>query len=203
MDLTPITLEGTVVRLEPLSHAHLEALTAIGLDPELWALTMSRVRTPEDMRHYVDQALAEQRAGTSVPFATFDRASGRVIGSTRFGSIAPAHRKAEIGWTWIARDMQRTAANTEAKYLMLRHAFEVWQCVRVEIKTSTLNERSRRAILRIGATEEGILRHHMINPDGSLRDTVYFSILDREWPSVKTRLETMLQQGYPRQAVTA
>lgn len=188
-----VTLEGSVVRLEPLSLAHLDELVAIGLDEDLWRWTTTRVTTPEEMRSYVEQALSEQRAGSSLPFATIERASGRVIGSTRFGNIAPAHRKVEIGWTWIARDMQRTAVNTEAKYLMLRHAFEAWQCIRVELKTSALNERSRRAIRRIGATEEGILRQHMINSDGSFRDTVYFSILDREWPAVKERLEAIVQ----------
>ena len=194
IDPTPIILEGKIVRLEPLSLAHLDGLIAVGLDPELWRWTTSRARTPDAMRDYVEEALAEQRAGTSLPFATAERESGRVIGSTRFGNIAPAHRKVEIGWTWIARDRQRTPVNTEAKYLMLRHAFEVWECVRVELKTSALNEKSRRAILRIGATEEGILRQHMINADGSLRDTVYFSIIDREWPAVKARLETMLNE---------
>lgn len=191
VQLTPVTLEGRIVRLEPLSRDHLDGLLAVGLEPELWRLTMSRGRTPEEMRDYVEQALAEQRAGSAVPFATVERASGRVIGSTRFGNIAPAHRRVEIGWTWVAPAWQRTAVNTEAKYLMLRHAFEVWECIRVELKTSTLNERSRRAILRIGATEEGTLRQHMITPDGTFRDTVYFSIIDREWPDVKKRLENL------------
>ena len=147
------------------------------------------------MREYVQQALAEQRDRHSLPFATVLRETGRVIGSTRFGNIVPAHRKVEIGWTWVARDMQRSPVNTEAKYLMLEHAFDVWRCVRVELKTSSRNERSRRAILRIGAIEEGVLRQHMINRDGSLRDTVYFSILDREWPAVKQRLEARLAAG--------
>jgi RimJ/RimL family protein N-acetyltransferase len=193
MDLTPITLDGAVVRLEPLALAHLHGLITVGLDPELWRFTTSRVRSPRDMRDYVEQALAEQRVGASMPFATIDRASGRVIGSTRFGNITPDHRRVEIGWTWVARDLQRTVVNTEAKYLMLRHAFEVWGCIRVELKTSALNARSRRAILRIGATEEGILRQHMINADATLRDTVYFSILDREWPAVQEHLETRLR----------
>jgi len=191
VQLTPVTLEGRVVRLEPLSLDHLDGLIAVGLEPELWRLTMSRGRTPEEMREYVEQALAEQRAGSAVPFATVEHASGRVIGSTRFGNIAPSHRRVEIGWTWVAPAWQRTAVNTEAKYLMLRHAFEEWGCIRVEIKTSALNERSRRAILRIGAIEEGTLRQHLITPDGTFRDTVYFSVIDREWPAVKTRLENL------------
>jgi N-acetyltransferase len=189
---TPITLEGSVVRLEPLSLEHLDGLMAVGLDPELWRFTVSRVTTPHAMHAYVAAALAEQRAGTSVPFATVERATGRVIGSTRFGNIAPEHRRCEIGWTWIGRPWQRSAVNTEAKYLMLRHAFEEWRSIRVELKTSALNERSRRAILRIGAREEGTLRQHMINADGSLRDTVYFSILDREWPDVGIGLQALL-----------
>lgn len=185
-------LEGAVVRLEPLARDHLDGLIAAGLDPELWRFTASEVRSPDEMRMYVEQALAEREAGTSLPFATVHRTTGTVIGSTRFGNIAADHRRCEIGWTWISRPWQRSAVNTEAKYLMLRHAFEQWQCIRVELKTSARNERSRRAILRIGATEEGTLRQHMINADGSLRDTVYFSILDREWPAVKARLESML-----------
>ena len=197
IDSSPVILEGTVVRLEPLSPAHVEGLIAIGLDPELWRFTTSRVGTAGEMRDYVQQALDEQRAGSSLPFATIERSTGRVIGCTRFGNIAPAHRKVEIGWTWIARDSQRSPVNTEAKYLMLRHAFEVWQCVRVELKTSALNERSRNAIRRLGAVQEGILRQHMINADGSLRDTVYFSILDREWPVAKARLESMLTARRP------
>jgi RimJ/RimL family protein N-acetyltransferase len=185
-------LEGAIVRLEPLSRDHLDGLIAAGVDPELWRFTTSRVHSPDEMRGYVEQALAERNAGTSLPFATIHRATGNVIGSTRFGNITTDHRRCEIGWTWISRPWQRSAVNTEAKYLMLRHAFEQWQCIRVELKTSARNERSRRAILRIGATEEGTLRQHMINADGSLRDTVYFSILDREWPAVKARLESML-----------
>ena len=192
MHPSPITLEGSVVRLEPLASHHLDGLLAAGLDPELWRYTTSRVATPDEMRAYVEEALAAQRAGSALAFATIERQSGSVIGSTRFGSIVPEHRRCEIGWTWIARPWQRSAVNTEAKYLMLRHAFETWGCIRVELKTSARNERSRSAILRIGATEEGTLRQHMINADGSFRDTVYFSILDREWPDVRDRLRAML-----------
>jgi RimJ/RimL family protein N-acetyltransferase len=193
MIVEPCVLEGAYVRLEPLSPDHLDALTAVGLDPDLWQWTLARNRTPDDMRRYVETALAEQRVGQALPFATVDRRSGCVVGSTRFGTIERAHRRVEIGWTWIARPWQRTAVNTEAKYLMLRHAFEVWGCVRVELKTNAKNERSRRAILRIGATEEGTLRKHYINADGTTRDSVYFSITDDEWPAVKQRLETMLR----------
>jgi RimJ/RimL family protein N-acetyltransferase len=192
MNLSPVTLEGSVVRLEPLGMQHVAALCEVGLDPSLWALTTIRVNTPADMERYVSDALADQRAGTALPFAAVERASGRVIGSTRFGSIVPAHRRVEIGWTWIAQPWQRTAVNTEAKLLMLRHAFETLGCIRVELKTSALNVRSRAAMRRIGATEEGTMRQHMINADGSLRDSVYFSVIDTEWPAVARRLEAML-----------
>lgn len=195
MNIQPCVLDGTVVRLEPLTMGHLDALTAIGLDPDLWRFTVARNVTPQDMRQYVETALAEARAGQALPFATLERASGRVVGSTRFAAIDRTHRRVEIGWTWIARPWQRTAVNTEAKYLMLRHAFEEWKCRRVELKTSAKNERSRRAILRIGATEEGTLRKHQINADGTSRDSVYFSVIDDDWPSVKARLEAMLSRS--------
>ena len=192
MNLAPVVLEGRVVRLEPLTLDHVDALSAVGLDPSLWALTTIRVNDVDDMRRYVQTALDEQRAGTALPFATMERATGTVVGTTRFGSAVHEHARVEIGWTWIAPPWQRTAVNTEAKYLMLRHAFEVLKIRRVELKTSALNARSRAAILRIGATEEGTLRKHMINADGSARDSVYFSVTDDEWPRVSARLEERL-----------
>jgi RimJ/RimL family protein N-acetyltransferase len=191
MELTPVTLEGEVVRLEPLGLHHLEPLAAVGLEPSLWAFTTSRITTREALREYLETALSEQRAGTALPFATVHRASGTVVGSTRFANAVPEHRRLEIGWTWIAPAWQRTAVNTEAKLLMLRHAFERLGARRVELKTNALNMKSRNAMLRIGATEEGTLRQHMLNADGSSRDSVYFSILDKEWPAVKQRLELM------------
>ncbi len=197
MRLSPVTLEGTVVRMEPLGLVHVPALCEVGFDPSLWALTSNRVSSEADMREYVEQALAEQTAGTALPFATVDRATGRVIGSSRFGNYVEAHKRVEIGWTWIAPPWQRTAVNTDAKRLMLTHAFETLGCRRVELKTSARNARSRAAMLRIGATEEGTLRQHMINPDGSSRDSVYFSILDGEWPSVRERLDEMLHRPRP------
>jgi RimJ/RimL family protein N-acetyltransferase len=192
MDLTPRPLEGRAVRLEPLGAHHLDGLCEVGLDPELWRLSVTRVHDRAAMERYVADALAEQRAGSALPFATVWRATGQVIGSTRFGNASAEHRRVEIGWTWLGRRWQRTGANTEAKYLMLRHAFETWRCIRVELKTSALNERSRAAIQRIGAREEGILRHHMVNQDGSLRDSVYYSILVGEWPDVRRRLEALM-----------
>lgn len=187
-----VALEGAYVRLEPLVLDHVDALCMVGLDPELWRFTSSRVDDADGMRGYVESALELRRQGTVLPFATLERATGRVVGSTRFAAIAPEHRRVEIGWTWVGCDWQRTAINTEAKLLMLRHAFEIWNCGRVEFKTSALNTRSRAAIVRLGAVEEGTLRRHMINPDGTLRDTVYFSVIAEEWPAVKSRLEERL-----------
>ena len=193
MVVEPGVLEGVWVRLEPLSlERHFDGLVEIGLDPDLWRWTLARNETPADLRRYVETALAEQRDGHALPFATVERSSGRIAGCTRFAAIERRHRRVEIGWTWVGRPWQRTAVNTEAKYVMLRHAFEVWGCMRVELKTNAKNERSRRAILRIGATEEGTLRKHQINDDGTPRDSVYFSIIDEEWPSVKRRLEQMM-----------
>jgi RimJ/RimL family protein N-acetyltransferase len=192
MIVTPVMLEGIHVRLEPLAQAHLSGLADVGLDEELWRWIPTPVRTPEEMAAYLDTALNEQERGTSLPFAIIEKATGRVIGSTRYGNIDRTHHRVEIGWTWVARRWQRTVMNTEAKYLLLRHAFETLGCVRVELKTDSLNERSRAAILRIGAQEEGIFRNHMITASGRIRHSVYFSIIDSEWPAVKARLESML-----------
>jgi len=190
----PVTLEGRHVRLEPLTLAHLDGLAEVGLDEEIWRFGLTDLRTREDMRHYVDTAIQERHERRSLPFATVLRSEGRTVGSTRFGNIEPVHRRVEIGWTWIGRQWQRTAVNTEAKYLMLRHAFEALGCVRVELKTSALNHKSRTAILRLGAREEGTLRRHMVNDRGVYRDTVYYSILEEEWPAVKSRLEERLKR---------
>jgi RimJ/RimL family protein N-acetyltransferase len=195
VNLQPVTLEGRAVRLEPLAHAHHAALCAVGLDLGLWELIPYRVTTPEEMTGYIQTALDAQAAGVALPFATVHIASGQVIGSTRYMNIDRANRRVEIGSTWIARPWQRTAVNTEAKYLMLRHAFETLGCIRVELKTDVLNQRSRNAILRIGAREEGILRQHVITWSGRLRDSVYFSVLDAEWPGVKRDLERKLSRA--------
>lgn len=192
MIVTPCTLAGRHVRLEPLELSHAEELLEVALEPELWRFTTRRIDSPEAMQSYLERAIAERDSGVSLPFITREAESGRAVGSTRFLNISRDDRRVEIGWTWIGQRWQRTAANTEAKYMMLRHAFETWECVRVELKTSTLNERSRAAIKRIGGVEEGIFRRHMRNADGTWRDTVYFSILDREWPDVKSRLEEHL-----------
>ena len=192
IDVGPLTLEGSHVRLVTLTLGHVDELCRIGLDPSLWAWTPVRISDRDGMQAFVEEALADQRAGTALAFATTLRQTGQVIGSTRFMSIAPAHHRVEIGGTWIAPAWQRTRANTEATYLMLRHAFEAWKCMRVELKTHAQNAKSRAAILRIGAIEEGTLRKHLLQADGSVRDSVYFSILDDEWPNVKLKLEAML-----------
>ena len=193
MNIAPVTLEGTRVRMEPLAlERHFEGLCAIGLDPDLWRWTLNAVATREELRAYLETALREQSEGRSVPFATIDRASGTIAGCTRFGSIDRANRRVEIGWTWIGRPFQRSHVNTEAKYLMLTHAFETWGCRRVELKTHVQNDRSRNAMLRIGCSFEGVLRSYQTSDSGVTRDTAMFSIVDREWPEVKVRLETMM-----------
>ena len=193
MAIGPVILEGRYVRLEPLTGEHTAGLAEIGLDEDLWRWIPSPVRTFEEMCAYDQTALGERTNGSALPFALIDKASGRVIGSTRYGNIDRVHHRLEIGWTWVARQWQRSAINTEAKYLLLRHAFETLKCIRVELKTDSLNERSRAAILRIGAREEGTFRNHMITASGRIRHTVYFSILDSEWPDVKTGLESKLR----------
>ncbi len=192
MVVAPVVLEGVHARLEPLAKAHLTGLAKLGLDEELWRWIPTPVRTQEEMAAYIETALDEQARGVSLPFAIVEKATGRAIGSTRYGNIDRTHHRVEIGWTWVTREWQRTAINTEAKYLLLRHAFETLGCMRVELKTDSLNERSRAAILRIGAREEGLFRNHMITASGRIRHTVYFSILDSEWPAAKACLEVML-----------
>ena len=192
MIIAPVTLEGRHVRLEPLSQAHHAGLAAVGLDEELWRWIPTPVRTAEEMAAYIETALAEQARGVSLPFALIEKSSGRAIGCTRYGNIDRTHHRVEIGWTWVAPAWQRTGVNTEAKYLLLRHAFETLGCLRVELKTDSLNEKSRNAILRIGAREEGTFRNHMITASGRIRHTVYFSIVDSEWAAVKARLQTMM-----------
>jgi RimJ/RimL family protein N-acetyltransferase len=192
MNVSPVTLEGRHVRLEPLSQAHHADLSAVGLAEELWRWIPTPVRTREEMSAYIQTALDEQARGVSIPFALIEKAGNRAIGSTRYGNIDRTHHRVEIGWTWVAPAWQRTAVNTEAKYLLLRHAFETLGCIRVELKTDSLNEESRNAILRIGAREEGTFRNHMITASGRIRHTVYFSVLDSEWPEVKSRLQSRL-----------
>lgn len=195
--LTPVVLEGRVVRLEPMEMHHLDELAEVGLDPDLWRLTVSQVATRDDLVKWMEAALAEGRQGTALPFVIRDRASGRLAGATRFGAYAPRHRRVEIGWTWVARPWQRSAVNTEAKLLLLRHAFETLGLLRVEFKTDLLNVRSRQAILRLGAREEGVLRQHQVTDGGRIRDSVYFSILAGDWPAIAAGLERRLAAPRP------
>jgi len=195
MEIAPVTLDGVRVRMEPLSlERHFEGLCEIGLDPDLWRWTTNRVGTREELRVYLETALREQAEGRSLPFATVDKPSGRVAGCTRFGNIDRHNRRLEIGWTWVGRPYQRSHVNTEAKHLMLRHAFETLGCVRVELKTNVLNRRSRDAMLRVGCVEEGVLRRYQRNDDGTWRDTIFYSVIDSDWPAVKARLEGMMRE---------
>ena len=190
----PVVLEGTVVRLEPLSVDHLPGLITVGLDAEIWRWMPVAIQSPGDMRTYVDAALAGRDSGREMPFATIEVATGRVIGGTRYLNIEPAHRRLEIGYTWLAPAWQRTAANTEQKLLMIGHAFNDLGALRVEFKTDSLNEKSRAALLGIGATEEGTMRNHMITQGGRRRHSVYFSVVEEDWPQVRQHLEARLSR---------
>jgi RimJ/RimL family protein N-acetyltransferase len=190
----PLTLEGSFVRLEPIRTDHASLFWEVAKNDldDIFRWIPYPMKTPEDFQRLIGKGFDEQERGQSIVLATVERKSGRVIGSTRYMNIDRVNQRVEIGSTWIAPAWQRTAVNTEAKYLMLRHAFEVWNCIRVELKTDALNQKSRNAILRIGAKEEGTLRRHLITWTGRVRDTVYFSILDNEWPHVKAQLEARL-----------
>jgi RimJ/RimL family protein N-acetyltransferase len=188
----PVVLEGPRVRLEPLNPGHFDDLASVAFDAALWRWTIMGPQDEAGLRRWFDLALANAEADTERPFATIDRATGRAIGSSRFLSIVPEHRRLEIGWTWVAGAFQRTGANREAKLLQLTHAFETLGANRVEFKTHALNERSRTALAGIGATFEGIFRNHMIMPDGSIRHSAYFSVVAEEWPDVKARLQAGL-----------
>ena len=190
--IAPVTLSGRTIRLEPLTLAHASALAAVG-EPALFRWYTIRIDMPADMTRWVEDAIAAHAAGTALPFATVLLDGQRVIGSTRFMNVSQYDGRFEIGSTWVAPKFQRTAVNTEAKYLMLRHAFEELGARRVELKTHALNLQSRRAIERLGAQFEGTHRNHMLMHDGSMRDTVWYSIIDTEWPGVKARLESSLE----------
>jgi RimJ/RimL family protein N-acetyltransferase len=188
--LLPLTLEGRVVRLDPLAERHVDALWSVAQDRELWRWYCVPIMSRADMAAWVAEALAEAAGGRTLPFATCLRDGGQVVGSTRFAAYSPENERVEIGWTFVGRPWQRSAVNSEAKLLMLRHAFETLGLERVELKTDRRNEASRRAILRLGATEEGTLRAHMLCASGRRRDSVYYSILRSEWPASKRRLES-------------
>lgn len=187
MQLTPIVLTGSRLRLDPLTLAHEQALAEIGLDSLLWLRTASRVATREDMRAYVQRALDDMALGTALAFAIVERDGGRVVGTTRYDSVVPEHRRLEIGFTWIGTAFQRRGYATESKFLLLGHAFETMACQRVEFKCDADNGPARAALRRLGAREEGILRDYLQSPQGA-RDVVIFSVIAREWPGMKQRL---------------
>jgi RimJ/RimL family protein N-acetyltransferase len=193
--IQPVVLEGRIVRLEPLRREHLDGLAEVAFDPALWRFTLARPVDRAGLEAWLQTALDNAEAGTEVPFATVDQASGRPIGSTRYLNIVPEHRRFEIGWTWLATTAQRTGANREAKLLQLTHGFEGLGANRIEFKTDSLNDKSRAALLGIGAQFEGIFRNHMVMPDGRLRHSAYYSVIRQDWPDVKARLTELLDRG--------
>jgi RimJ/RimL family protein N-acetyltransferase len=189
MKIVPIVLEGKYVRLEPLTLDHAPDLFEAGNDDEVWQfLSMPRPDSLVEMQAFIQGALGQQLAGLRVPFAIIDKASNKAIGTTSYLDIQPQNRGLEIGWTWLGKAHWRSPINTECKYLLLSHAFEAQDAIRVQLKTDSRNWRSQNAIERIGAKKEGVLRKHVIYPSGFIRDSVYFSIIDTEWPLVKERL---------------
>jgi len=195
MEVKPVTLQGNHVRLEPMTEAHIPGLAEIGVGQSFWDfMVYGNINIEEDMRGWVLDILSRAKKGTDLPFAAIHLASGHVAGATRYLNIMPKDRGLEIGGTWYGLEFQRTPVNTECKYLLLSHAFETLGCIRVQLKTDLRNERSQKAIERIGAVKEGVLRNHMILPDGRYRHSVYYSILDTEWGEVKKRLEEMMER---------
>lgn len=195
MEVRPIVLTGKHVRLEPMGEEHVPGLAEIGVGQTFWDFMLyGNINTIDDMRNWVRDILARAEKGTDLPFVAIHLASGRVAGATRYLNIVPNDRGLEIGGTWYGPEFQRTVINTECKYLLLGHAFETLGCIRVQLKTDLRNERSQKAIERIGAVKEGVLRNHMILPDGRIRHSVFYSILDTEWPSVKKNLEAMMNR---------
>jgi len=192
-EVKPVVLEGKHVRLEPMTNTHISGLAKIGVGQMFWDFMLyGNMETEADMANWVRDILARGEKGTDLPFVAIHLASGRVAGATRYLNIMPNDKGLEIGGTWYGVEFQRTAVNTECKYLLLTHAFETMGCIRVQIKTDSLNVPSQKAIERIGAVKEGVLRNHMILPNGRIRHSVYYSILDTEWPDVKRQLEEMM-----------
>ena len=198
MQIGPVTLEGAHVRLETMRAEHADGLVAAGAGHGVFRFFPFSCETEAEMRGFVAHSLAGLANGTILPFTTIDRKTGRIVGSTSYLAIEPAHKRLEIGATWITPSHQRSAVNTEAKLLQLTHCFEALGCNRVEFKTDSRNERSRAALARIGATEEGTFRAHMVMPDGALRTSVYFSVIASEWPGVKARLSEKLRPQLSR-----
>lgn len=195
MEIKPVVLTGKHVRLEPMTEEHTPGMAEIGVGQPFWHfMVYGNINSVEDMHRWVLDLLSRAQKGTDLPFVAIHLESGRVAGATRYLNIMPQDRGLEIGGTWYGPEFQRTPVNTECKYLLLCHAFETLGCIRVQLKTDLRNERSQKAIERIGAVKEGILRNHMILPDGHIRHSVFYSILDTEWPEVKKRLEEMIDR---------
>jgi RimJ/RimL family protein N-acetyltransferase len=193
MKVEPVTLMGKFVRLEPLSKAHVPSLAKVGLEPEIWRfMRYGKVETEGQLGVWVQELLNLQAHGTDLPFAVIYLASGNAIGCTRYLHIDSPSRSLEIGGTWYGLEYQGTLVNTECKYILLKHAFETLECIRVWFKADTRNLRSMRALERIGAIKEGVLRNHMILPGGFIRDSIVYSLLPEEWPQVKNKLEARL-----------
>lgn len=190
----PVTLQNDHIELIPLASEHVKALIEAATDGALWELGFTTVPRPEAMQAYVETALRLQLEGAALAFCVQDRKSGRVLGSTRYCNLDPSNRRLEIGYTWYRQSSQRSGANTACKQLMLQHAFETLECIAVEFRTHWHNHRSRAAIERLGAKQDGVLRQHRIMADGTFRDTVVFSILDNEWPAVKSHLRGLAQR---------
>lgn len=196
MHLKPVTLEGTHVRLEPLAPQHLDGIMRAGEDDAVWTWLPYRPTTRAEYEAWLADAIAAQAKGQQLPFATVDRATGEIVGSTRIFFFSPPDRRVEIGGTWLVPSAQRTLINTESKLLLLAHCFDVLGCVRVELKTDARNTNSQRAIARIGAKYEGLMRKHMLTRGGFHRDSVYYAIVDDDWPDVRRRLEEMLAKRH-------
>ena len=195
IDLRPFTLEGRIVRLEPLSEAHVSGLAEVGLEPEIWRhMLYGNIDTEAKLLAFVQDLLGKQAQGTDLPFAVIFRETGQPVGCTRYMNIDVRNRSVEVGGTWYGAAYRQTGVNTECKYLLLRHAFEIWECMRVQLKTDLNNVRSQAAIERIGAVKEGVLRNHMVRPDGTIRHSVIYSVIDSEWPQVKMHLEGLMER---------
>lgn len=194
MEITPVELIGERVILRPMDAHHVQALFDAGNNPVIWAYMPMKVQSIQDMKHLVDGALQAREQGTEFPFVIFDKDSEKIVGSTRFLNISTQNRNLEIGWTWLSSTVWQTRLNTECKYLLLKHCFETLGAVRVQLKTDSRNLRSQQAIERLGAVKEGVLRNHMVMPDGYLRDSVFYSVINQEWVLVKDKLESMLRQ---------
>ncbi|MEM8764151.1 MAG: GNAT family protein [Bacteroidota bacterium] len=194
--IQPLTLEGSLVKLMPLTEAHASDMVQAASDGQLWDIWYTSVPSEQNITAYISHALTEQASGKALPFVVVEKATGNIVGSTRYCSVDAPNRRVEIGYTWYAKSTQRTGVNTECKFLLLRHAFETLDAIAVEFKTNFFNFPSRNAILRLGARQDGIIRNHRIDKMGNIRDTVIFSILNSEWPVVKTSLKFKMTQKY-------